>query len=129
MKKAFLVFFLFVGLHASQPAFPVLKIENAVHVSATNSKPIIFVVATTTCGHCINYLNSISDDVRLNNKIQTSFVFSLSLIDQGDTLPKALPFRGITPTTYIIRNGRSIVQPLEGELHPNDLLNLLNTIK
>lgn len=129
MRKTFLMFFLFVGLHASQPGFPVLKIENAVHLSATNSKPIIFVVATTTCGHCINYLNSISDDFRLNNKIQKNFVFSLSLIDKGDTLPKALPFGGITPTTYIIRNGRSIVQPLEGEIHPNDLLNLLNTIR
>lgn len=118
-----------LSLHAG-PRFPVYKIRDAVTLSANNAdRPIVFVVATTSCGHCVNYLNGIAAHEGLTRSFNSSAIFSLSLIDKGDILPKKLPFSGTTPTTYVIKNGRLMTAPIEGETSPENLYRLTTQIK
>lgn len=127
MKKLFVALIFALNLFATAPQFNVYDINDAMRLSSQYNRPVIFVIASNKCSHCVNYLNAIASDQRLSALIRAKYIFALSIIDQGGTIPSGIQFRGITPTTTILRGNRALTQPIEGELSSEDLTRLLYT--
>lgn len=124
MKYLIVVLFFAVNLFASHPRFYVYNINEAMRLSAQYHRPIIYVIASDHCSHCENFLNSISDSDQITDQIKKRYIFALTILEQGG-VPKGVDFRGVTPTTYIIKGGQFMTQPIEGEIPHDDILRLL----
>lgn len=103
------------------------SINKAFEKSQAQGKPIFYIVASANCGHCVDYLNN---TVRTNFEVlNRDFVFAISDLTKGDSIPKGLPFDGTTPTTYILNpNGELMLSPLKGNFSSDYLHEILNKL-
>lgn len=105
----------------------IFNINNAFEKARAEQKPIYFVVASASCVHCVDYLNStIKSNFEVLNR---DFAFALSDLTKGDAIPDGLPFDGTTPTTYILTpNGEMMIAPIKGNFNSDYLHMVLNKL-
>lgn len=125
IKPAAVFLILSLSVMATGPKFNVYDIDEAMKLSVQYNRPVVFIVASNQCSHCGSYLNGIASSQRATNIINQRYIFALSIIDKGGIIPSGIPFSGTTPTTYIFKKNRLAIQPIEGEISPDDFAGAL----
>ena len=104
------------------------SLESAVSKSIELQKPILYLIVSSKCPHCIKYINTvISPNIK---DIKKGFILAISIIDNGDSVPNDIQFSGTVPSTYIISSsGKVLIGAIEGEISAQLLFNILNNVR